>query len=501
MCGDGTNDCGALKAAHVGLALSDSEASVVAPFTSANIEITDTMTLFLEGRCALDTSFTAFKFMLLYALVQLVITLSLSHMGSTVSNNQLLVDDLLIVTGLAFWMAYTGPARTLSIEAPADSLFHAAVVTSLVGQVALFIWFFVVVTIMLYSSAESAWFCSLTNASQFLDKSTFKPLDVSRGAANFPCYPIDPVNDVLLGQLQRTMENTVFWLFAHFQFLVAALGVTIVARHRQPFWNNRIFAVYLVLLFLVLTFMLLTPDTAPWAAGLSTAFNLREGVPLSFRLKLWVVAMVDIVVCGIAWELLVVDRLVPWIIAQSVGPKGKKISWLGDRKGSAAPGFSTNRGSFKGSSVTTETESGGIFGWLARTFKGNRLGGRPGVLSGPRNYGVTTSSQIYRRTLRDPVSEDEVALIDRPTTRRTVAEAEAFGESSSSSPELSGDVSSTSPISSPPPQQRPAAPLQPTLKLGGRHLSQRRAERRVASGTTGTSAPSSSTSSSSGGAK
>jgi P-type E1-E2 ATPase len=34
MVGDGANDCGALKAAHVGISLSEAEASVAAPFTS-----------------------------------------------------------------------------------------------------------------------------------------------------------------------------------------------------------------------------------------------------------------------------------------------------------------------------------------------------------------------------------------------------------------------------------------------------------------------------------
>lgn len=70
FCGDGANDCGALKAADVGISLSEAEASVAAPFTSRVFDISCVPRVIREGRASLVTSFSCFKYMSLYSAIQ-----------------------------------------------------------------------------------------------------------------------------------------------------------------------------------------------------------------------------------------------------------------------------------------------------------------------------------------------------------------------------------------------------------------------------------------------
>ena len=81
MCGDGCNDCGALKAAHAGISLSLAEASVAAPFTSKNVHIGCVPYLIREGRATMVSSFASFKFGVGFCFTQLIAVLMVFYVS------------------------------------------------------------------------------------------------------------------------------------------------------------------------------------------------------------------------------------------------------------------------------------------------------------------------------------------------------------------------------------------------------------------------------------
>jgi cation-transporting ATPase 13A2 len=135
MCGDGANDCGALKAAHAGISLSDAEASVASPFTSKEQNISCVPELIREGRAALVTSFGIFKYMSAYSLTQFASIILLYDFGTNLSDLQYLYIDLFIITTFAFFFGLTGAYEgELAKRPPNNSLIHVIPIMSLLLQ-------------------------------------------------------------------------------------------------------------------------------------------------------------------------------------------------------------------------------------------------------------------------------------------------------------------------------------------------------------------------------
>lgn len=123
MCGDGANDCGALKQADVGLSLSQAQASISAPFTSKVINISAVVELIKECRAGLATNFSLFNIMALYSLIQYTSTILTQFFYCYPSDFQYLYWDLAGNFFFFLTFGYTGTVNKLSRHLPTNSLF------------------------------------------------------------------------------------------------------------------------------------------------------------------------------------------------------------------------------------------------------------------------------------------------------------------------------------------------------------------------------------------
>ncbi|XP_051894917.1 cation-transporting ATPase 13A2 isoform X2 [Pristis pectinata] len=224
MCGDGANDCGALKAADAGISLSESEASVASPFTSKIDNIKCVPMVIREGRASLITSFGVFKYMAMYSMIQFVSVLIMYTINSNLGDWQYLYFDLVITTTVAILMGRTGPAKELVAQRPVGSLINITILGSLLLQTVLVI----LIQILTYTVTTT--------------QSWFVPASTSSSGNKLPNY-----------------ENTALFCVSGFQYLILATVLSKGQPFRKPLYSNVLFLIALIVLYAIMIFLTVYP--------------------------------------------------------------------------------------------------------------------------------------------------------------------------------------------------------------------------------------------------
>jgi magnesium-transporting ATPase (P-type) len=212
--GDGGNDCGALKAAHVGLALSDSDASIVAPFTSLDKDISSALTLLREGRSALASTVATYKYVILYGQITSYNQLIMYYLGASFSEWMWTLIDGIWTVSFTLTLPLALPADKLSKSRPTSSIFGWQTISSVMGIMSIHFCFIAIAFAVLYNED---WFaCRKWNVEQ-----------------------ISTANILLTSD---NYEITLIFLITGFQCLCSAMTMNFGYEFRRWWGRNWIFA-------------------------------------------------------------------------------------------------------------------------------------------------------------------------------------------------------------------------------------------------------------------
>ncbi|TMW55563.1 hypothetical protein Poli38472_010445 [Pythium oligandrum] len=280
MCGDGGNDCGALRIAHVGVALSDADASVVSPFTSRSKTITSVVDLCREGRCSVATSFASVKMLVMYGIIASTLRLFQYYNGVIMSEWCYIIADGFTMVGLSYFITLSRPLPTLGDQRPTSSLIGPTTLVSILGQELINV-IFLFIGINLLTGQD--WYCPFTPDN--IDLAKWWLLSDNAMAT---CLFYSTV----------TQQQLAGWVFS--------FG----SRYRLPIWRNYGLIAFMIVLIAIDLYLILGEPSAVtdlFRIASSTNVVVLPYVPLpqSFRAKYLGVLIGD-VIAVILFEYIVV---------------------------------------------------------------------------------------------------------------------------------------------------------------------------------------------------
>ncbi|XP_053896635.1 probable cation-transporting ATPase 13A5 isoform X2 [Malaclemys terrapin pileata] len=243
MCGDGANDCGALKMAHAGISLSEQEASVASPFTSQIPNVECVPELIREGRAALVASFAVFKYLTLYGLTQFIGTALLYWQLQIFGNYQYLMQDVVITLLVCLTMSLTQAYPKLAPYRPPGQLISPPLLLSVILHTGL-------TAIMLVCGfllvKQQPWYSEMANHRECPPANHSLTIPNRNGTANATAA----YSSVL------SYEDTTLWPLTTINCIILAFVFSKGKPFRKPVYTNYIFSVLLLIQLGICLFLL-----------------------------------------------------------------------------------------------------------------------------------------------------------------------------------------------------------------------------------------------------
>ncbi|XP_041034738.1 probable cation-transporting ATPase 13A3 isoform X1 [Carcharodon carcharias] len=287
MCGDGANDCGALKRAHAGISLSELEASVASPFTSKTPDISCVPDLIREGRTALVTSFCVFKFMALYSIIQYLSVLLLYSVLSNLGDVQYLFIDLAIIMSIAFTMSLNSSWRELVPRRPPSSLISVSMLLSVSMQILLSLAFQVTAFLLV---KEQPWYETWTPSSNVCNGSWGEELTNT----SISVHNESEVDEHNISNY----ENTTLFFVSCCQYLAVAFVFSKGRPFREPVYRNYLFMGCILVLYGFIILIMMYP------IEIIDDFFQLVCVPPDWRNKMLLLILANVTLCVLVENLL-----------------------------------------------------------------------------------------------------------------------------------------------------------------------------------------------------